>query len=163
MDEGLALLDEAARKAHPVHLHCPLALGQALLQAGRQVEARTIAADVASKSRRSGDRGMHAWALRLEGEIAVSAGAAARAGKARTALEAEAEARYGGALALATELGMRPLVAHCHLGLGALSTVRDGDLRPPDHLAAAATLFRKMGMGYWQGQAETALVGVVTR
>jgi hypothetical protein len=31
-----------------------------------------------------------------------------------------AEAHYGAALALASELGMRPLVAHCHLGLGKL-------------------------------------------
>ena len=47
-----------------------------------------------------------------------------------------AEGHYREALALATELGMRPLVAHCHLGLGKLYR-RTGDgakaAGAPDH------------------------------
>ena len=62
---------------------------------------------------------IEAWALRLLGEIAAQAGP--------PDLES-AQARYGQALALADELGMRPLVAHCHLGLGKLYR-RTGDRR----------------------------------
>ena len=53
-----------------------------------------------------------AWALRLLGEIA-------RASLILRRCE-PAETHYRQALALAEELGMRPLVAHCHLGLGKL-------------------------------------------
>ncbi len=51
---------------------------------------------------------------------------------------------------------MRPLLAHCHLGLGKLYH-RTGD-RPKaqDHLTTAATMYREMDMGFWLAQAEAA-------
>jgi hypothetical protein len=57
-------------------------------------------------------------------------------------------------LALAEALGMRPLEAHCHLGLGRLC--RRTDRRQPgrDHLALAAAMYREMGMMYWLERAE---------
>jgi hypothetical protein len=56
-------------------------------------------------------RGNEAYASRLLGEIAAH----------RHPPESTlAKAHYQQALALAEELGMRPLVAHCHLGLGKL-------------------------------------------
>ena len=55
------------------------------------------------------ERGYQAYALRLLGEIA------AHRDPPDAAL---AEAYYQQALTLADELGMRPLQAHCHLGLG---------------------------------------------
>ena len=59
-------------------------------------------------SREGGQRGYEAWAL-ASGEVA-----------ARRDPPEHADGHYRDALALADELGMRPLVAHCHLGLGKL-------------------------------------------
>jgi tetratricopeptide (TPR) repeat protein len=61
------------------------------------------------------------------------------------------------ALALADELGMRPLQAHCHLGLGTLYSKTDR--REPAHaeLSTAIDLYRAMAMTFWLAQAEAAL------
>jgi hypothetical protein len=50
-----------------------------------------------------------------------------------------AEEHYGRALARATELGMRPVVAHCHLGLGKLHWRAGDDATARPHLSTAAT------------------------
>jgi hypothetical protein len=55
-------------------------------------------------------------------------------------------------LALATEVGMRPLVAHCHLDLGRLYRHTGGQARAREHLATAATLYREMDMSFWLAQ-----------
>jgi predicted ATPase/class 3 adenylate cyclase len=69
----------------------------------------------------------------------------------------QAEAHYQQALALAEELGMRPLVAHCHLGLGRLyhQTGRGEPARAA--LTTAIDLYRAMDMPFWLPQAEAAL------
>ena len=60
-------------------------------------------------------------------------------------------------MALAAELGMRPLVAHCHLGLGKLYR-RTGDAaKAREHLTTAVTMYREMGMSFWLEKAEAAL------
>ena len=65
-----------------------------------------------------------------------------------------AEGHYREALALAEELGMRPLVAHCHLGLGKLYR-RTGTFElAQEHLGMATTLYREMDMRFWLEQAE---------
>ncbi|PYN43000.1 MAG: hypothetical protein DME00_27870 [Candidatus Rokuibacteriota bacterium] len=60
-----------------------------------------------------------------------------------------AEAHYRESLALAEAHGMRPLVAHCHFGLGALyrRTGRSGPAR--EHLNTARTMYREMDMRFW--------------
>jgi DNA-binding NtrC family response regulator/tetratricopeptide (TPR) repeat protein len=69
----------------------------------------------------------------------------------------EAEASYGEAKVLADELGMRPLVAHCHLGFGKLYG-RVGKRREAcEHLATAAAMYREMDMRSWLEQAEAEL------
>lgn len=67
---------------------------------------------------------------------------------------AAAAAHYGAAMALADELGMRPLVAHCRLGLGRLHRRAEAPAAASEHLAAAASRYRAMGMTFWLGQAE---------
>jgi tetratricopeptide (TPR) repeat protein len=69
----------------------------------------------------------------------------------------QAEAYYRQALALAEELGMRPLQAHCHHGLGRLygQTGRCAQARAA--LATAIDLYRDMEMTFWLPQAEAAL------
>jgi hypothetical protein len=56
-------------------------------------------------------------------------------------------------MVLAEELGMRPLVAHCHLGLGKLYRCTDKREQAQEHLATATTMCREMGMTYWLGKA----------
>jgi tetratricopeptide (TPR) repeat protein len=72
----------------------------------------------------------------------------------------QAEAHYQQALALAEALGMRPLVAHCHLGLGRLyvQTGRGEEARAA--LSTAIDLYRTMDMPFWLPQAEAALAQV---
>ena len=69
----------------------------------------------------------------------------------------KAENHYRQALALAEELGMRPLIAHCHLGLGKLYR-RAGDLRrAKEQLTTAVVMMREMEMGLWLEKAEAEL------
>jgi hypothetical protein len=70
---------------------------------------------------------------------------------------APAEAHYQCALALAEELGMRPLMAHCHLGLGMLSLKSGRGERARSGLSAAVALYHAMEMRFWLPQAEAAL------
>jgi hypothetical protein len=105
------------------------------LLADRLEEALAAASRALTLARDRGERGHEAWALRLLGEIASHPG--------RPDV-ATAEAHYGAATALATELGMRPLVAH-HLGLGTLYR-RIGKPEPgQEHLTTATTMYRRDG------------------
>jgi hypothetical protein len=63
-------------------------------------------------------------------------------------------ARYRQALALAEPRGMRPLIAHCHLGLGKLFRRTGQRDQGREDLATATTMYREMGMTYWLERAE---------
>jgi tetratricopeptide (TPR) repeat protein len=76
---------------------------------------------------------------------------------------AQAEAYYQQALALAEALGMRPLVAHCHLGLGKLYAEIGRRAEGRAELSAAIDLYRTMEMMFWLPQAEAALTAVKGR
>jgi tetratricopeptide (TPR) repeat protein len=67
-----------------------------------------------------------------------------------------AETYYRKALALAEPRGMRPLVAHCHLGLGKLARRAGKHQQASQHLTTATTMYREMGMRFWLEQAEMA-------
>jgi class 3 adenylate cyclase/tetratricopeptide (TPR) repeat protein len=69
----------------------------------------------------------------------------------------QAEAHYQQALALAEEIGMRPLQAHCHLGLGTLYAKTGRREQTRAELSAAIELYRAMDMTFWLPQAEVAL------
>ena len=68
-----------------------------------------------------------------------------------------AATHYRQALALAEELGMRPLQAHCHLGLGTLYTRTGQREQARAELSMAIGLYRAMDMHFWLPQAEAAL------
>jgi tetratricopeptide (TPR) repeat protein len=68
-----------------------------------------------------------------------------------------AEAYYHQALTLAEELGMRPLVAHCHLGLGKLYRRMGRRQEAQEHLTTATSMYREMGMTYWLERAEAEM------
>jgi tetratricopeptide (TPR) repeat protein len=122
-------------------------LGEAYIGAGRTEEAFDCAERGLALSRQRGERGYEAWALRLLGEAFVH----------RDSPDAHAAAaHYRLALERAEELGMRPLVAHCHLGLGRLH-LRNGDRdQAMEHLPRARTLYHEMGMSFWLPQVETS-------
>ena len=68
-----------------------------------------------------------------------------------------AEAHYRHALALAEPRGMRPLVAHCHLGLAKLYWRTGKREQAREHLTTATTMYREMDMSLWLEQAEAEL------
>jgi hypothetical protein len=96
-------------------------------------------------AREHGHRGSEAWALRVLGEIASHGGHPDLV---------TAEAHYSAALALAAELGMRPLVAHCQLGLGKLYRRTGKGVEAREYRITAATMYREMDMRFWLEQAE---------
>jgi hypothetical protein len=63
-------------------------------------------------------------------------------------------------LALAEELGMCPLQAHCHLGLGTLYATTSRREQARTALATAIALYRAMEMIFWLPQAEATLAQV---
>jgi tetratricopeptide (TPR) repeat protein len=69
----------------------------------------------------------------------------------------QAEAYYQQALALADELGMRPLVAHCHCGLGTLYTKTGQQEQARAELSTAIEMYRTMEMTFWLPQVEAVL------
>ena len=75
----------------------------------------------------------------------------------------QAEAHYQQALALAEELGMRPLQAHCHLGLGMLYAATSQREQARAELSTAIALYRAMDMTFWLPQAEAVLAQVEAR
>jgi Flp pilus assembly protein TadD len=74
-----------------------------------------------------------------------------------------AEPHYRQALSLAEELGMRPLQAHCHRGLGTLYLKIEQPQQARTALSTAIALYRAMDMTFWLPQAEVALVQVEGR
>jgi tetratricopeptide (TPR) repeat protein len=114
------------------------ALGHAALQLGRIDEARRLADRAIAFSPRHPGFAAHAYAL-----LGVVASHPDRFNAV------SAEAHYRRALALAEPRGMRPLVAHCHLGLGTLYR-RTRQCDPArERLTTAEKLYREMDMRFW--------------
>jgi tetratricopeptide (TPR) repeat protein len=151
--EALPLLEQAVEQAVAMRFMLDHALrvvwqGEAYLVAGRLDEAGIQAQRALKFAQAHQERGHEAYALRLLGEIATR----------QEPPEAEqAETHYRQALALAEELGMRPLQAHCHRGLGTLysQTGRLEEARAA--LATAIDMYRAMEMTFWLPQTEAAL------
>ena len=71
-----------------------------------------------------------------------------------------ASSYYERAKTLAEELGMRPLLARCHLGLGQAQRQRGNREAAARYLTTAAALFREMGMRFWLEKAEAEIAAV---
>jgi tetratricopeptide (TPR) repeat protein len=126
-------------------------LGEAYLLAERQDKALLFAERALELSRQYKERGHQAYVLRLLGEIAAR----------RDPPDIEqAEAFYKQALSHAEELGMRPLVAHCYVGLGILNRRRQRLAQARSELATGIDFFHSMGMTFWLSQAESLLAQV---
>ena len=120
-----------------------LRLGRAALVLGRLDDARRLGDRAVESSPRH--PGFAAHALHLLGDIATHP----------DRFDAERGlAHYRQALALAEPRGMRPLVAHCHLGLGKLYRRTGRRQEAHEHLTTATAMYREMGMTFWLEQAE---------
>jgi tetratricopeptide (TPR) repeat protein len=145
--EGEELLERQAARGivdqHGADYH---SLGLAALLLGRLDEARGMG-DRALKYSPS-HPGFAAHALHLLGDIATHP----------DRFDAESgEAHYRQGLALAEPRGMRPLVAHCHRGLGTLYRRAGKPQQAGAHLVTATTMYREMDMPCWLEAAEAEL------
>jgi class 3 adenylate cyclase/tetratricopeptide (TPR) repeat protein len=143
--EALPLLELAVAQAASMglmygHSLWVSLLGEGYLLAGRFEEAHARAEEALSFAQTHRERAYEATALRLLGEIDA---------RRDPPLSESAEEHYHRALALASELEMRPLVAHCHLGLGKLYRRTNKRDEVQEHLATATAMYRELGMTYW--------------
>ncbi len=151
--EALPLLEQAVERADAMgqvggQARRVALLGEGYLLSGRQESAMDAARRVVTLTQRHKERGNEAWALRLLAEIAA---------RANPPDGDQTESYYRQALGLAEELGMRPLAAHCHLGLGTLYQKISRDEQARTELNTAAELYRAMEMAFWLEKAEAAL------
>jgi tetratricopeptide (TPR) repeat protein len=142
--EGEQLLErEATRGIVGLHGEAYHSLGRAALLLGRLDEARSLGDRALTYS--PSHPGFAAHALHLLGDIATHPGR----------FDAESgEAHYRKALALAEPRGMRPLVAHCHLGLGKFYRRAGKREQAREHLTTATTMYREMDMPFWLAAAD---------
>jgi tetratricopeptide (TPR) repeat protein len=126
-------------------------LAEAYLLTARFEAAEQAAQRGLALSRQRGERGAQALALRALAEVAARRGPD----------QPQAVQLFGEALALADLLGMRPLAAHCHAGLGGLYARTGKREQAHEHFTTATTKYREMDMRFWLEQAEAA-VGELT-
>jgi class 3 adenylate cyclase/tetratricopeptide (TPR) repeat protein len=150
--EGLSLLEgglgKAARQGQGSVMHLKIWLAAGYLLAKRQTDAAALALESFAAAHQVGRTPHEADARHVLGEIAASA---------QPPQMEEAEGHYRAALALADELGMQPLVAHCHLGLGKLYRRTGKREQAHEHLATATTMYREMDMRFYLEQAEVEM------
>jgi tetratricopeptide (TPR) repeat protein len=131
------MVDQALRLAH---------LGEAYLYAGQADQAASVAHRALDSALHYREQGAQAWSEWLLGEI----GARARRGD-------EPEGHYQKAMELASRLGMAPLLAHCHFGLGKEYRRAGKPEEAREHLANAVKLYRTLDMRLWLEPAEALL------
>ena len=154
-EDGLALLqraaDQFALSGHRGQETLGLIfLAEAHLLIGQVESALSVAQQALALALACHQPGRQAGTLRVLGEIAAC----------RPPLDADmAENHFGEALTIADDLGMRPLQAHCHLGLGKLYRRAGRSDEARAELATAVAMLREMGMAFWLPEAEQELAG----
>jgi tetratricopeptide (TPR) repeat protein len=157
--EGYALLEEAISEdihtgALLNHSRWVVWLSEVYRLAGRYDEAWQHARQALDLARQQKERGNEAYALHQLGVVQAHVAPPDAA---------QAEAHYQQALALAEELGMRPLQAHCHRGLGTLYAATEQREQARTELSTAIALYRDMEMTFWLPETEAALAQVEGR
>jgi class 3 adenylate cyclase/tetratricopeptide (TPR) repeat protein len=142
---GVELVERAVAEARRMGRLGRLSLivthqGEAYLFAGRREDAEREGERALQLALERGERGNQVYAHRLLGNVAAESDPP-RVDVARR--------HYGAGLELAEALGMRPLLARCHLGLGRLERHLGHDEAASHHLGAATELFEALEMKYW--------------
>jgi tetratricopeptide (TPR) repeat protein len=150
LGEGIALLEEGVAHAEAIQGftgHSPrlAALALTYLLAERRADAEETARQGIALARKQQQAPGEAACLRALGVIASAADPPKRV---------IAEAYLTQALALAAALGMRPLVAHCHLDFATLYGSIAKSEQAGEHLAIATTMYREMKMQFWLEKAD---------
>jgi tetratricopeptide (TPR) repeat protein len=153
IDEGIGLLRNGLRDHEAMGLRTQVSrlsvyLAKGLVLSGRLDEAEVDACRAYTLATAGGERWEEAMARQLLGDIVVLRNPES-GGVAST--------HYEAALSIATAIGARPLVAHCHLSLGRLYQRTGREERAYEHLTVATTMYREMGMTYWLEKAEAEL------
>jgi class 3 adenylate cyclase/tetratricopeptide (TPR) repeat protein len=143
VDEAIVLLEETERESTTMRRMSGLAmtmvrLGEAYLRKARAAEAKRCGQRAVMLSRKYGERGHEAYALRLLAELDATA----------PPFVNECQTNFLQALGRAEELGLRPLAAQCHLGLGKRYRSIGQQANAEEHLKAAAALFSELGMQF---------------
>jgi tetratricopeptide (TPR) repeat protein len=149
--EALAVLDETAdwetSMPTPAQRGVVLAhLGYASLLVGRINEARRFGSCALEFAARYATPGAEAMVRRLLGEVALY--------EATSSADDAAEGQLQRALAVAAALALRPLAAHCRVGLARVYQHRGKHHDAHEHLASATAMYREMEMPYWVRRAE---------
>jgi len=155
--EGRALLEEAISESlrmGALRGYAYAWLSEVDRLGGRGEEAWQHARQALDLARQQKERGNEARALHQLGVVQAHADPPDAA---------QAEAHYRQALALADELGMRPLQAHCHRGLGTLYAMNGQWEQARTELSAAVDLYQAMAMTLWLPETEAALAQVEGR
>ena len=153
LGSGLAHVGETAEAldilapviAAPLLPYCLNFVAEAYLLADRPEEAAGVVARVLDQSTAKNELGVRAWALWLQGSIAA---------RRTRSNETAALAHYRQALALAEARDMRPLVAHCHLGMGEVHSAAGQSGQARSALAQAHRLYAQIGMPHWTKRCE---------
>ena len=117
------------------------AVGRACLRLDQLQDAQRLAGRSLEFSERHPAIAAHA--LHLLGEVAADS----------RHFDAESgTGHYRQALALSEQYGMRPLAAHCHLGLAKLYQRTGQPEEAREMLVAAATVYRELNMNFWLKQ-----------
>ena len=147
------LLDEAVGEAsgdyEPMWTRVVAAAGYQ--RAGRLQRAAEVAESALAQALERGEAGTAAWASYVLGDTAAASN------PPETVM---AEHHYRAALAGAESLGLRPLVAHCHLGLGKLYRRTGDGAKAEEHLTTATTMYGEMAMPFWLEKAEAAMAAL---
>jgi tetratricopeptide (TPR) repeat protein len=154
--EGHVLLEEAISEGIRTgglygHAYRVAWLSEVCRLAGRGEEAWQHAHQALDLARQQKERGNEALALHQLGVVHAHAAPPD---------VAQAEAHYQQALAFAEELGMRPLQAHCHRGLGTLYATTGQREQARTEISAAVDLYHAMEMTLWLPETEAVLAQV---
>jgi tetratricopeptide (TPR) repeat protein len=143
-----AIEQTTVSESRGLHALCRFPLGEAQVLAGRLEKVQVLAERELALAREHQERGNQAYALRLLGDIAMY--------REPPQID-QAETHYHQALALAEELDMRPLQAHCHRGLGTLYRQTGQSEHARSELSTAIGMYRDMEMSFWVPETEEAL------
>ena len=147
--EAITAQEKTGAFVNRAYMHMTLA--RVYLEAGDLERAEASARTGLGFADQHAERGWRGWNHWVLGEVAA---------RRDPRDPAQAEDQYHQATRVATELGMRPLAAHCHVGLGTLYGRLTRQRKAQEHLTIATTMFRGMDMLFWLEKARATITAM---